>query len=92
MAEEQLWLGRNGERFGPYGDALVRQWLAEGKLEWSTLAWRSGMADWLPLSQILQAETATFSQSPPLHSTASRPAFRHLRREHRRSRTPSAPA
>jgi hypothetical protein len=65
VAEEQLWLGRNGERFGPYGDALVRQWLAEGKLEWSTLAWRSGMADWLPLSQILQAETATFSQSPP---------------------------
>jgi hypothetical protein len=63
--EQQLWLGRGGQRFGPYREAVVRQWLAEGKVEWSTLAWCHGMPEWRSLSEVLQTETAWSAPPPP---------------------------
>jgi hypothetical protein len=49
----KIWVGRNGERFGPYDEATLRAWIAEGKVEATALGWREGMADWQPLHVLL---------------------------------------
>jgi hypothetical protein len=54
MADEsKIWVGRNDERFGPYDEATLRAWIAEGKVEATAMGWREGMADWQPLHVIL---------------------------------------
>jgi Tfp pilus assembly major pilin PilA len=50
--DDQIWIGQNGEKYGPYPEATVRQWLAEGKFAADALAWREGMAAWVPLSSL----------------------------------------
>ncbi|MET0935997.1 MAG: pilin [Luteibacter sp.] len=68
MAEEQqYWLARGGEKLGPYRETVIRQLLAAGKIDWSILAWREGMAEWLPLSQVLTpAPGSTMPPPPPI--------------------------
>ncbi|HEY4093621.1 MAG TPA: DUF4339 domain-containing protein [Luteibacter sp.] len=51
--ENKIWVGRNGERFGPYDEATLRAWITEGKVEATAMGWREGMADWQPLHVIL---------------------------------------
>jgi len=47
---DAIWIGRNGQKYGPYTEANIHQWLREGQVTPDTLAWRSGMKSWLPLS------------------------------------------
>jgi len=49
----EIWIGRDGERLGPYPEADVRQWLREGKMSGADLGWREGLADWQPLSVLM---------------------------------------
>lgn len=49
----KIWVGRDGQRFGPYDEATLRAWIAEGKVEATALGWVEGMADWQPLHVIL---------------------------------------
>jgi hypothetical protein len=44
-----IWIGQNDQQRGPYSEAEVRQWLAEGKFTADVLAWREGMAEWAPV-------------------------------------------
>ncbi|WP_284691337.1 pilin [Pinirhizobacter soli] len=60
-----VWLTRDGEKFGPYEPGLLRQWVAEGKVARATLAWRTGMAEWLPLDQVIDLGPATAPPPPP---------------------------
>lgn len=46
----EIWIGRDGERHGPYKEDDVRQWLRSGQLSPADLAWYEGLADWQPLS------------------------------------------
>jgi len=46
----EIWIGRDGERHGPYQEDDVRQWLRSGQLSPADLAWYEGLADWQPLS------------------------------------------
>jgi uncharacterized RDD family membrane protein YckC len=46
----EIWIGRDGERHGPYKEEDVRAWLRSGQVSGSDLAWREGLADWQPLS------------------------------------------
>lgn len=46
----EIWIGRDGERHGPYKEDDVRAWLRSGQLSPQDLAWREGLADWQPLS------------------------------------------
>ncbi|MEO7065785.1 MAG: RDD family protein [Rhodanobacter sp.] len=46
----EIWIGRDGERHGPYKEADVREWLRSGQVSASDLAWYEGLADWQPLS------------------------------------------
>jgi Tfp pilus assembly major pilin PilA len=63
-----LWVGQNGEKFGPYTEAEVRQWMAEGRFAADALGWRAGMASWEPLVSLLRSE------APPLPPPGERPA------------------
>jgi uncharacterized RDD family membrane protein YckC len=46
----EIWIGRDGERHGPYKEDDVRQWLRSGQVSPADLAWYEGLADWQPLS------------------------------------------
>lgn len=64
---DQIWIGQNGEKHGPYSEANVRQWLSEGKLAADALGWRQGMAEWVPLVNLFpDAATVNGAMPPPL--------------------------
>lgn len=48
----EVWIGREGERHGPYQEEDVRQWLRSGELSRDDLGWYAGMADWQPLATL----------------------------------------
>ena len=60
----EIWIGRDGQRHGPYKEEDVRQWLRSGQLAAEDLGWYEGLADWQPLSVLFpDARAAT---PPPL--------------------------
>jgi hypothetical protein len=97
-----VWLARNGEKFGPYDPGLLRQWVAEGKVTRATMAWRTGMAEWLPLDQVIDLGPAMApppppfgGDLPPMSAHAGRSGFDDLGRESvtdRRRALPSPPS
>ena len=65
----EIWIGRDGERHGPYKEDDVREWLRSGKVSAKDLAWYEGLADWQPLSVLFPGEgtaapTATATDNP----------------------------
>ena len=52
----EIWIGRDGERHGPYKEDDVRQWLRSGQISREDLAWYEGLADWQPLSVLFPDE------------------------------------
>lgn len=65
----EVWIGRDGERHGPYKEVDVRQWLRSGQVSPDDLGWQEGMTDWAPLSTLFPdervAEPTGFSPVPP---------------------------
>jgi uncharacterized RDD family membrane protein YckC len=66
----EIWIGRDGERHGPYKEDDVRQWLRSGQVSREDLAWYEGLADWQPLSvlfpdEVRSAPAAANSYSAP---------------------------
>jgi uncharacterized RDD family membrane protein YckC len=59
----EIWIGRDGERHGPYKEDDVRQWLRNGQVSPKDLAWYEGLADWQPLS-VLFPDEATRAPAP----------------------------
>lgn len=77
VADENLiWLGQNGQKYGPYTEANLLQWLKEGKVAPDALAWRNGMADWLPLASLLPAAATGTPLPPPLAASEIPPPSR----------------
>jgi Pilin (bacterial filament)/GYF domain 2 len=72
--EEGIWVGQDGKQQGPYDEADVRRWLAEGRFGRDAVAWRKGMPDWVPLATLFgePAAAAPPPVAPP--PMASRPA------------------
>jgi len=62
----EVWIGRNGERHGPYPESSIRQWLASGQASGDDLGWYDGLADWQPLSVLFPdvAPSAAPSAAP----------------------------
>lgn len=46
-------INRNGQQFGPYSADELKQYVAEGRVLSTDLAWEDGMPNWLPVSQIM---------------------------------------
>ncbi len=72
----EIWIGRDGERHGPYKEEDVREWLRNGKMSGADLGWYEGLADWQPLSVLLPdaltgvAEPAVGGTTPLPQTTA----------------------
>lgn len=70
----EIWIGRNGERHGPYKEADVREWLRNGQVAGEDLGWYDGLAEWQPLASLFPDEANRGSNAaPPPFSTASLP-------------------
>lgn len=69
----QVWIGRNGERFGPYSDDDVRQGLRDGTYRPDELGWYDGMTDWRPLGELFPDARPMPGTAPPM--PASPPPF-----------------
>jgi len=77
--DDQIWIGQNGERHGPFSEANIRQWLREGKIAPDALAWRNGMAGWVPLASLFPAAAANGPVPPPLTTANVPPTFANAR-------------
>ncbi|MEW5306360.1 MAG: hypothetical protein WDW36_008829 [Sanguina aurantia] len=67
----EVWIGRDGERHGPYTDEDVRQWLRSGQVSRDDLAWYDGLADWQPLSVLFPDDVQ--NAPPPALARAAAP-------------------
>ncbi|WP_064504786.1 RDD family protein [Frateuria defendens] len=72
----EVWIGRDGERHGPYKEEDVRAWLRSGEVSGEDLGWREGLADWQPLS-VLFPDAVAGAPPPfaPPPSPGSAPAW-----------------
>lgn len=52
-APREIFIARNGRKFGPYSIDDVRKYLAEGSLTPGDLEWHEGAPGWEPLSKLL---------------------------------------
>lgn len=56
----EWYYSKNGAQLGPVSDSEIKALLASGSLDPSTtLIWKSGMADWIPASQIPDLATSS---------------------------------
>lgn len=94
-SEAKYWIGQNGQKYGPYSEATVRQWIGEGRFGPETLSWCDGMAAWAPLKQVFPDAAAaappTFKAppAPPADFFSGDPSDTP---EQRRSDLPSPPS
>ncbi|GAB2571963.1 RDD family protein [Dyella jejuensis] len=74
----EVWIGRQGERHGPYQEEQVREWLRSGQLSRDDLGWYEGLADWQPLSVLFPQDKpapANPYAPPPLQQQAASVSF-----------------
>ncbi len=64
-ADNKIWIGQNGEKFGPYSEANIRQWLADGKVSADALGWCTGMPGWISLATMFPASVTDLPPPPP---------------------------
>ena len=69
----EIWIGRDGERHGPYKEEDVRQWLRSGKMSGSDLGWYEGLADWQPLSVLLPDAVAGVATADAPRAASTEP-------------------
>lgn len=62
--EDGIWIGQDGSKHGPYSESDVRHWLSEGRFGRDTVAWREGMADWVPLATLLAGRAGRTAPPP----------------------------
>ncbi|RAO76483.1 RDD family protein [Dyella jiangningensis] len=72
----EVWIGRDGERHGPYKEVDVRQWLRSGQVSPQDLGWYEGLADWQPLSVLFPDEVHA---APPAFTPPAPPYDAGLR-------------
>ncbi len=66
---DQWYVGRDGQKSGPYSPDQMRQMAASGQLQPADVVWKKGMADWVPATQVP-------GLLPPAVAPASGPARR----------------
>ncbi len=66
-------VGGDGNTYGPYTEADIRQFHAEGRLNAQSLVHLAGEADWTPLGQ--RAEFSSLFAPPPAAAPAPAPAW-----------------
>ena len=54
--EPSIWIHMNDDQYGPYPSAQVKQFMADGLLEGTELAWHEGLDEWVGLSILFGIE------------------------------------
>lgn len=62
---QELFMSRDGQRYGPFPEHTVRQLIAERKLVGTDLVWFSGMDGWAPASAALSSWFPVVPLVPP---------------------------
>jgi hypothetical protein len=70
--------GKDGTQHGPVSDQEIGGLLQSGQIDGTTIIWREGMADWLPLSQVPEFQStvtpATAGGTEPIPAPAQHQA------------------
>lgn len=61
----KIHITRKGEQFGPYPEETARQFLSDGQLKATDLAWHDGADGWKPLPEVLGIAAAPDAPPPP---------------------------
>lgn len=61
----KIHITRKGQQFGPYPEDIAKQYLDEGTLLKTDLAWHDGAEGWEPLCKLLAAEEEIKNDEPP---------------------------
>ena len=61
----KIHITRKGEQFGPYPEETARQFLTDGQLKATDLAWHDGADGWKPLPEVLGIAAAPGAPPPP---------------------------
>ena len=61
----KIHITRKGQQFGPYPEDIAKQYLDEGTLLKTDLAWHAGAEGWEPLGKLLAAEEEIKTDEPP---------------------------
>lgn len=57
--EHSIHISRNGQQFGPYKQSTAEQYLSDGTLQSSDMAWHEGADGWKPLAEVIESAGAT---------------------------------
>jgi uncharacterized RDD family membrane protein YckC len=69
----EVWIGRQGERHGPYQEEQIKEWLRSGQLSRDDLGWYDGLADWQPLSVLFPLDKPTPPPAPDVYAPPAPP-------------------
>jgi len=72
----QILVARDGEQFGPYTSEEVRDYLAEGALFRTDLAWYEGLEEWVLLDQV-ELDCPPVKTPPPPSRIPPQPGATH---------------
>jgi hypothetical protein len=82
-----IHISRNGQQEGPFNINQIQQMLSDGNIARYTLAWKDGLSEWVPLSEVLDSlppEVPDVKPTPPAptapainikHKGIGRPAY-----------------
>lgn len=62
----KYYLGVNGTQSGPFDAEIIKAGITNGQIDSSVMIWKSGMANWLPISQLPEFQTLFSTCPPPL--------------------------
>ena len=76
----QIHVLRDGEKFGPYSEEEVRQYLNQGTLLPTDLAWHEGIDNWIALNELVSGRKSKTPPPPPSRQLPSvKSSFRRKR-------------
>ncbi|HEV7778913.1 MAG TPA: pilin [Luteibacter sp.] len=76
---QDIWVGQNGEKLGPFSEVTVRKGMLEGTFAPDALGWRTGMASWASLATMMRDEVPLPPPPPPLSTPPQPPVLRAVR-------------
>jgi hypothetical protein len=66
----QIYLGKNGEKRGPFSPEEVKAKLTNGQISTFDLAWHEGMTEWKPLGSLAGIAANGDTSPPPVMASA----------------------
>lgn len=62
---DNIFVFHDNEQIGPFNEEKIRRYLAEGRIQPTTLGWVEGAADWKPISEMLDSTARPSTPTPP---------------------------